>query len=103
MARVLLLLALLGLPGAARADVTFVRVWPQWQDSAAFKRISEYFTGRENTGGAVIRRTQPTTRSGYYYLVRVKHPDVALAGARFVLRVIMPRTPDPTEFTFPVN
>jgi hypothetical protein len=103
MARLLLLFALCGLLSEARADVTFVRVWPQWQDSNVFKRISEYFTGRENTSGLVIRRTHPGTRAGYYYLVRVRHPRVALPSARFVLHIIMPRSPDPEEYDFPVN
>jgi hypothetical protein len=85
---------------ARAADVEFVRVWPGWQDVNSFKRISEYFTNVENTSGMIIRRSQPGVRSGYYFLVRVKHPDVDLAGARFILHFIAPDSPEPQEKTF---
>jgi hypothetical protein len=88
---------------ARAADVEFVRVWPGWQDADSFRRISEYFTGVENTGGIIIRRSQPDIRSGFYFLVRVKHPRVALTGARFVLHFIAPYAPEPQEKAFTVD
>jgi hypothetical protein len=51
----------------------------------------------------IIRRSQPGVRSGYYFLVRVKHPSVALAGARFVLHFISPEAPEPQEKVFIVD
>lgn len=61
------------------AGVTIVRVFPGWREASSFKRISEYFTGRENTGGQVVLRTRPDERSGYYFLVRVRNPAAAQA------------------------
>ena len=103
--RLTVLLALCGLlaPAARAADVEFVRVWPRWRDTDSFKRISEYFGHGENTSGQVVRRTHPESRDGYYFLVRAKHPSASLDGARFVLRVITPYSPEPQTFTFPVG
>lgn len=44
-------------------------VYPGWQDDVRFRRISEYFTGRENTGGDIIMRTHSTVRSGFYFRI----------------------------------
>ncbi len=87
----LLVLILACVAGAQEAaSVTIVRVFPGWRDASSFKRISEYFTGRENTGGQVVLRTHANERSGYYFLLRVKNPaapqevavtlDIARAG-----------------------
>jgi hypothetical protein len=88
---------------ARAADVEFVRVWPGWEDADSFRRISEYFTNVENTSGMIVLRSQPDDRSGYYFLVRVKHPQVALSGARFVLQYIAPNTQEPQDKTFKID
>jgi hypothetical protein len=36
-----------------------------------FNRISEYFTGQENTGSRIILRTQQDERSGLYFILRL--------------------------------
>lgn len=87
----------------APPEVEFVRVWPQWHQADEFKRISEYFTGRENPGKREVRRSQPINRTGYYFIVRVRHRHTSLMGARFVLRVIAPDSPDTRKFTFPAD
>ncbi len=57
--RVLLLLVIIGL-GTVRAEsLNVIHVFTGWRDRDSFKRISEYFTERENTGGKVILRSQP--------------------------------------------
>jgi hypothetical protein len=86
-----------------KPEVEFVRVWPQWHQAYEFKRISEYFTGRENTGTWRVRRSQPINRTGYYFLARVRHPRTSLEGARFVLHIITPDSPDPRTFTYPAG
>jgi hypothetical protein len=83
--------------------VEFVRVWPGWEDADSFRRISEYFTKVENTSGMIVLRTQPAVRSGYYFLVRVKHPQVALSGAQFVLQYIAPNSQEPQKKTFKID
>ncbi len=87
---------------AKEADLTVVRVFTGWRDAASFKRISEYFTGRENTGGEAIIRTHPDQRAGYYFLVRVKNPGTPLA-VKFSLQLILPSNPKVQTFTFPAD
>ena len=97
----LVLLALLA-PLSRASDVEFVRVWPEWRDTDSFDRISEYFTGRENTGGQVIVRTQPKSRAGFYFLARVKNSGSAQPAAKLILSLIKPDAPQVHVYTFPV-
>lgn len=95
-----LLLAVL--PSAALAkegEPKIVRVFTGWREAASFKRISEYFDDKENTGGETVLRTHPDQRAGYYFLVRVDNPGAAL-DAKFVLHVILPSTSTPHTYTF---
>ncbi len=90
---------LLGLCAASAAELTIVRVFTGWRDAASFKRISEYFDGKENTGGLTILRTQPDQRAGYYFLVRTANPG----GSRSVsarLEIITSATAKPVVHTF---
>ena len=94
---------LLGSLGAARAgDVDFVRVWPEWHSAESFERISEFFTGRENPGGQIVRRTQPAQREGFYFLVRLRNRGAAQPSARLVLSLIKPDSPQVRVHTFPL-
>src|SRR4051812_20319151 len=69
--------------GAAAANppgetgVTVVRVFSGWREGASFKRISEYFTGKENMGDSVILRTRAEQRSGFYFFVRLHNANSA--------------------------
>jgi len=93
--------AMVAVAAPAHADpLTLVRVWPGYRPVESFDRISEYFTGGENTGGQIILRTQPKARAGYYFLVRLKNPGAAVAGAVFELQVISPLSPAIRTFTF---
>lgn len=100
-----LLLAVLlfatALAPARAAGVEFVRVWPGWRDTDSFRRISEYFTGKENTGREVVVRTHAEVRDGFYFLARIKNPAAALPGAKFVLHLITPDKPETKLYTFP--
>jgi len=87
---------------ASAADVSIVRVFTGWRDAASFKRISEYFTGRENTGGETVLRTQPAERGGYYFLVRTDNDRAPFAGT-LAIRVIVPDSPDARLFKFAVD
>jgi len=101
----LLALAVIGTPlaraatAAASSDVKIVRVFSGWRDAASFKRISEYFTGRENTGGEVVVRSQPAARGGYYFLVRTANTAAPFRGT-FKFTVVLPKAPDARVFTF---
>ncbi|MDR2863267.1 MAG: hypothetical protein LBV54_05275 [Puniceicoccales bacterium] len=52
-----------------RALIPVSYVYVRWQGATDFKRISEYFTGREDTGGNLIVRTDPAIRAGLYFRV----------------------------------
>jgi hypothetical protein len=82
------------------ADVTFVRLWPGYRTAESFERISEYFTGGENTGGQVVLRSQPAERAGFYFLARLKNAGAAITGATFELNIITPASAAPRTFTF---
>jgi hypothetical protein len=99
----LIVVAATSLVGASAAEVEFVRVWPGWRSAESFERISEFFTGEENTGRETVLRTHPGRRDGFYYLVRTANSGETLTGATFVLRVIAPSEPDPKVTTFPVD
>lgn len=100
---VLTLALLLGSLAVSRAaDVEFVRVWPEWREADTFDRISEYFTGQENTGSQIVRRTQPAARAGFYFLVRLKNAGSAQPAAKLILSLIKPDAPQVRVYTFPV-
>jgi hypothetical protein len=83
--RLLLLLALSAI-SALGAELTLVRTFTGWRDAASFKRISEYFDGKENTGRETILRTHPEQRTGYYFLIRLTNPG-ATRNVRFQLQL----------------
>jgi hypothetical protein len=98
-----ILFATVGLFSLQAAEVEFVRVWPGWRNADSFERISEYFTEKENTGREIVLRTHPEERAGFYFLVRVANSGERLAGAKFVLNVISPASPEPKETIFPTE
>lgn len=98
-----LLVALFSATAAFASDVTIVRVFTGWRDAASFKRISEYFSGKENPGGQVILRTHPGTRDGYYFLVRLAQAAPAGRAVQFRVSVIRPATDQVHVFNFPAR
>lgn len=99
-----LLLALVALlwPLVSGAETRVSRASAQFRDHRQFLRISEFFTGRENTGSDFIVRSDPETRAGYYFTVRLKpYPYRKHTVDEAVrLEVIMPGDVEPTLFTF---
>ena len=94
---------LLGAAVASAAEpVTIVRVFTGWREAASYKRISEYFDGRENTGGETLLRTHPDQRAGFYFLVRVANPG-APASVTFNLQVISATNAKPVNYAFPAE
>lgn len=53
----------------AESPIEIVEITPRYIEAETFKRISEYMTGRENSGRRVIIRTNPKQRSGYYFVL----------------------------------
>jgi len=62
---------------ASAGDVAIVRIFTGWREAASFKRISEYFDGKENTAGGAVIRTHPDQRGGFYFLVRTTNSGAA--------------------------
>lgn len=88
--------------GATTEGVTLVRVFTGWRDVASFRRISEYFTGRENTGGEIVLRTNPEQRAGFYFQIRVANAGAA-RPVQFQLQLIEQGSPTPHPTTFPAE
>ena len=89
-----------GSDGASGPDkITIKRVFTGWKDGASFKRISEYFTGQENTDDTVVLRTHPEQRSGFYFFIRVSNPG-APAPVKINLELITPTDTKPKTYTF---
>jgi hypothetical protein len=84
----------------AAADLTIVRVWPGYRTAESFERIAEYFDKNEDTAAEHIIRTQPNTRAGYYFLVRLKNKTAEIPSARLELQIITPFSTDPKTYTF---
>jgi hypothetical protein len=95
----LLLCLAFAAPLAAVDGVRIVRLQPGWRDADSFKRISEYFDGKENTGGQVVLRSRPDTRAGYYFFVRIANPG-APTTVKIALAVIVPGSPSVKSFGF---
>lgn len=70
-----LFLALIGLalagcastPDEAISSVEIKEIKPRYIPEENFMRISEYWSGAENTGNRVIIRTDPEVRDGFYF------------------------------------
>lgn len=95
-------LALLLCPLAARgAGLEFARIWPEWRDAQSFDRISEYFGGRENSGGRLVLRSHADVRAGYYFVVRLAK-GAEISDAVFELSLVRADSPEPRTWSFPV-
>ena len=76
-------------------------VKPQYMPQLDFQRISEYFTGRENTGRRVILRTQLEEREGMYFVVTLNKKVSKLpSGSQIKLQVITSESPKAQTFNF---
>jgi len=84
----------------AAADLKIVRVWPGYRTAESFERISEYLGKDEDARGQLILRTQPATRAGYYFLLRVNNSAAAIADAKIELQVITPFSSEPKTYNF---
>lgn len=90
------------LPSVALAkagELAIVRVFTGWRDAASFKRIAEYFDGKEHSGGQILVRTHPDERAGFYFLVRTANPGPA-QPVRFTLQLSIPGEQKPRTQVF---
>lgn len=69
-----------------------------------FTRISEYFTGVENTGGDTILRTDNCGRAGIYLVIGLNQSVSQLSDGAFLkFRYFVSDSNDPKEQTFSLN
>jgi len=94
------LFAFVGASICSAADLSIVRVWPGYRTAESFERISEYFGKNEEPAAQHIVRTQPSERTGYYFLVRLKNENTEITGAHFELQIVTPFATLPKTFTF---
>lgn len=76
---------------------------PGWtyQEAKFFKRISEFFTGEENSGYRLIRRTDPQQRAGLYFQARLSRPAAQLPdGSTAVLAIVLPDSQSTVVYHF---
>ncbi len=86
----------------AAPAVTLTRILPGYQTADHFKRISEYLDGQENRSGQILLRSQPASRDGYYFLLRIENPDTAQHNLVAELQLIAPDAPTAKTHTFPL-
>lgn len=86
---------------APAADLTLVRVWPEYRSADSFVRIAEYFGGQESAPETIVR-SQPDSRAGYYFLARFK-ASAALPGTILALEYVLPGAEEPRVQFFPLD
>jgi hypothetical protein len=86
---------------SASAGVSVVRVWPQYRAAASFERIGEFFTGKEQDAREPVLRSQPASRDGFYFLLRLSNTESSPQTLQPELRVILPDSPQVRTVIFP--
>jgi hypothetical protein len=72
-------------------------------EESAFKRIPEYFTGREFTGRNIYCRSNLRDRSGYYFVIKVNDPSSEInADCCWVVDWVPPLDPKPKTQKIPL-
>lgn len=82
-------------------SVEIEEIKPRYIEAESFKRINEYLTGKEHTGDRVIVRSDPESRSGYYFTL-VLDEDVRRLpkGARIIGEFFTPTSVEKQTHTF---
>jgi hypothetical protein len=105
--KLLLFLAILlgfGPLSLAAEEVPSAKVAAAYREAKQFYRISEFFTGRERTGGDIVLRSDLEERAGYYFTVRLPHyPYKEETADAIHLQVILPGDVEATLFKFPLG
>jgi hypothetical protein len=71
---------------------------------SAFKRIPEYFTGHEFTGRNIYCRSNPSDRSGYYFVIKVNDSfSIINSSCYWIVDWVPPRDPNPRTQRIPLT
>lgn len=72
--------------------------------TADFKRIPEFFTGREYSGSKVYCRSDPLSREGFYFIVKVSASRDELSNnAHWKLDWISPKNLESQSIDIPID
>ena len=98
------LLALVTAPATAASEgVGFVRIWPGYRTADSFTTVGELFGGGgERSSGRIVRRTQPGSREGFYFLTRLTLA-APLPGAEVQLELVLPASANVVTHRFPLD
>lgn len=97
------LLALVPAPApAATEGVGFVRIWPSYRTADSFTTVGELLGGGERASGRIVRRTQPGSREGFYFLTRLTL-STPLLGAEVRLELVLPASASVVTHRFPLD
>ena len=97
----ILVLAVFAVSALAARATEITRVWTEWRDAESFVRLSELIDGKENPGSEIFLRSQPDSRDGFYFLVRLA--DATPVDGTIEAQVIMPGKMKPVSFKFPAS
>jgi hypothetical protein len=79
-------------------------IWTEYRDEQSFVRLSEYFDGKENPGKKILLRTQPESREGFYFSIRLNEPEGdRLFPGSVRLHLIAPDAEVPKTYDFALN
>lgn len=80
---------------------TITRIWTEYRDEQSFVRLSEYFDGKENPGKAILLRTQPESREGFYFSIRLNGTNgQPLQPGTLRLHIIAPDAENAESYDF---
>ncbi|NBB80249.1 MAG: hypothetical protein GVY36_12540 [Verrucomicrobia bacterium] len=97
----LLLTACASTPKPALTSVEIKEIKPRYIDAEQLTRVSEYFTGQENTGNRVFLRTSPEAKSGYYFTLILDEKVRRLPkGTTIIGEFYAPEEVDLQRYTF---
>jgi hypothetical protein len=84
---------------ATVAAVKIVRLWTGYRDAASFIHLGREPTVDDEPGNAQVLRSQPDSRDGFYFTLRLRGDPVP--DGKIVLQVIPPNAVEPRTLTFP--
>ena len=92
----------LAAPAAIASDaapVEIVRLWTAYRSAQSFARLGQLPKVDHEPGDAIVLRSQPDARDGYYFTVRLRGDNIP--DGSVVLQVVPPDAAKARVFTFP--
>jgi len=94
----------LSLSAIASASEWFDKVYVRYEPEQTFKRISEYFTGKEAQGNRMVVRLPVESREGMYWVIRLNQSTAQLpTGAQLKVSFYREGSITPESRTYPLD